>query len=87
MIIDHGYNTPDMTAAFERWWLRYPKKVGKSAARLAYVQARNRGASEMDLLTGLMHRQWALDLQFVPYARFWLIQDRWMDRIKDGTKG
>ena len=68
-------------AEFEAWYGAYPHKVGKAAARTAYVNARSRGATAGDLTTGLFRykadkppdRQWC-------NPATWLNQDRHQDQ-------
>lgn len=64
---------------FEDWWKAYPRKVGKGAARTAYLAAVKRGASEQDLAAALRRQQWPAEERFIPHARTWLTQDRWQD--------
>ncbi len=65
-------------AAFERWWLAYPRKVGKGAARKAWQLAEAKVGG--DLLLAAVHRQrWADDPRFIPHPATWLNGERWAD--------
>ncbi len=55
----------DDLVAFEAWWDRYPRKVGKGQARPAYAKA----------LPGIL----AQEPQFQPHASTWLNGERWLD--------
>ncbi|MBS7811193.1 helix-turn-helix domain-containing protein [Roseococcus pinisoli] len=66
-------------AGFDDWWRAYPRKVGKGAARVAYTAAVKRGVSEAELAQALQRQQWPAEERFIPHARTWLTQDRWLD--------
>lgn len=69
---------------FERWWLEYPKKVGKDAAWREWLKR-----SPSDDLTNQMiakvreqrtSRDWLKDGgQYIPHPRTWIHQGRWQD--------
>jgi hypothetical protein len=71
--------------AFEEFWLAYPRKVGKGAARKAFAKALGKIAAEDPRATVMAalntaKRAWAdTDAQFIPHAATWLNQDRWED--------
>ena len=70
-------------AAFDRFWSVYPKKVGKEAARKAFLKA------DADLSVMLraieaqkQSRQWQEDGgKYIPNPATWLNQGRWEDEI------
>lgn len=65
--------------AFEAWWRRYPRKVGKDDARKAYAAARKRGATDAELATALQRQRWPEEQRFIPHASKWLNGGRWQD--------
>lgn len=71
--------------AFDEFWLAYPRKVGKGAARKAFAKALGKIRTPEPLATimaalNTANRAWAdVDAQFIPHAATWLNQDRWED--------
>lgn len=66
---------------FERVWAKYPRKVGKGAARKAWTKARA-GTEFMQIAVPLAHwinLQSGTDLQFTPHFSTWLNEERWND--------
>jgi hypothetical protein len=66
---------------FDVWWLRYPRKVGKFAAAVAYRKARTQ-ATPAELLAGL-DRYLRDKPAFADWCHpvTWLRQGRWLDEI------
>lgn len=72
-------------AQFEAWWATYPEKVGKGAARAAFLRA-IRLATPEELMAGVVHyaankpaaRAWC-------HPTTWLNQERWLDQPAGGT--
>jgi hypothetical protein len=67
--------------AFDDFWKSYPRKVGKEAARKAFVKC---GIALPVLLDALGHQQASAQWQreggrFVPHPATWLNQGRWQD--------
>lgn len=69
---------------FERFWMAYPRKVGKDAARKAFVKRKPDEA----LLTTMFYaikiqshsEDWRKDGgQFIPHPSTWLNEGRWQD--------
>jgi hypothetical protein len=70
--------------AFEDFWLRYPRKVGKGAARDAYKAAINKGATHEEIVASLERNkdEWVKEgtqTKFIPHARTWLHQERYLN--------
>jgi hypothetical protein len=64
---------------FEGFWLVYPRKVGKGAARKAYRHALKR-ASHVEILAGAKaYAASKPDPKYTPHATTWLNADRWLD--------
>lgn len=67
---------------FEAWWQRYPKKVGKLAAKRQWDRIRPTPELFDKMLTALAWQEkqgdWR-DRQFIPYPATWLCQGRWLD--------
>jgi hypothetical protein len=65
--------------AFDAWWVEYPRKAGKGAARNAYDRAKKRGATDAELIEGIRRQRWHVDESLRPHPATWLNQDRWQD--------
>lgn len=69
---------------FETFWSRYPKQVGKKAARVAWDKSKDRPALEtiLEAVTRAAHSvQWMKDGgQFIPHPATWINQGRWDDQ-------
>lgn len=69
---------------FERFWENYPRRVGKGAARKAWKRLNPSPELIAQMVQTLSWQrqteQWRKDNgQFIPHARTWLAQERWMD--------
>ncbi len=72
--------------AFDRFWIVYPKKVGKDAARAAWEKRTPSEALTVAILAAVEAQkasyQWQRDGgQFIPNPATWLNQGRWQDEI------
>lgn len=69
---------------FDEFWQKYPRKVGKGAARGAWAKAVKIAAPEV-ILEALKRQIGAGvfggDPVFVPHPRTWLSQERWEDEV------
>jgi hypothetical protein len=85
---------PDSDPKWATFWEWYPRKVGKGAARRAWVRALGKAGSADVLIDGAKREQAALVarrrnprpedrgrdlLEFVPHPATWLNQERWSD--------
>lgn len=85
-LIDLGLDEPDSddadaTSHFEAFWLDYPRKVGKPAARAAYRAALRRADYEA-IRAGLaawLPKWETTEVKFIPHASTWLRRDGWDD--------
>ena len=73
--------TKDSIVGFETFWMACPRRIGKEAARKAYVKARKQ-ASDAELLAGI--RRYAAsragqDETYTAHPATWLHQGRWAD--------
>lgn len=83
-------NTPPTPSrgeiAFEDFWNKYPKKVGKGAARVAYQKAIR--TAEHSVIVGGLEKyagKWKedrTDIQYIPNPSTWLSQERWNDEVQ-----
>jgi uncharacterized protein YdaU (DUF1376 family) len=73
-------------AGFERFWARYPKRIGKQAAIKAWQAAHKRGHDTERIMAGLARYDgcWPDDAQFIPHAATWLNQGRYDDEPQKG---
>jgi len=72
---------------FDVFWLAYPKKVGKEAARKAWMKAKDKPGIE-SIVTAVRRQknseQWTKDHgQFIPHPATWLNQGRWADEVTE----
>jgi len=74
--------TASPPADFETFWAAYPRKVGKGAARPAYVRAL-RKTDAGTILRAIKATRWDRreGLRYVPHPATWLNQERWLDEI------
>ena len=67
---------------FERFWVAYPRKAAKPAARKAF-RAAYKKAPMREIGDGLKRwvAYWAIksEVEFIPHASTWLNQERWND--------
>lgn len=75
---------PPKDDRFESFWERYPKKVGKGAARKTFAKLEPSAALLETMLAALdaqsSTEQWKkADGQFIPLPVTWLNQERWLD--------
>jgi len=74
----------DKQAAFEAFWLAYPRKAGKKKAAEAFKKI-NPSVYPLILPALEAHKQskqWTRDSgQYIPYPATWLNQERWNDEI------
>lgn len=65
--------------AFDLFWAKYPRKVGKDAARKAFRAALKRAGSPAPIMTGLDRFVFSPDPQFQPHPSSWLNAGRFAD--------
>lgn len=85
-------NTPSSADAdgelvtFEQFWAECPRKVGKGAARKAWIKAIKRAdpAEIAEAMTAhAQHwRDSGTEERFVPHPSTWLNEDRWLDELR-----
>lgn len=80
----------EATDAFPKWWMLYPRKVGKGGALIAYHRAWKRiGPGAADILTAgvyqLTNETAGEEKKFIPHATTWLNEERWTD--EPGARG
>ncbi len=74
--------------AFERFWVTYPKKVGKAAARKAFDKVK----ADIGVLISAIEvqkgsEQWQIENgRFIPNPATWLNQGRWQDELTSKTQ-
>lgn len=74
---------------FDAFWAIYPRKVGKDAARKAWLSARKRAGLEVIVggLRGFVAATTGADQQFIPHPATWLNQGRWQDEQSHARNG
>lgn len=73
---------PDVShLEFEQFWVTYPRKVGKQAAKRAYLQARRRGIMHTTILDAAQRYRDDpnREQQFTAHPTTWLNHGRWDD--------
>ena len=72
---------------FKVFWDAYPKRVGKPAARRAWLSKVKDDSRYPEVIAGLEQwkasEQWR-EIQFVPYPATFLNQQRWQDQVPSG---
>jgi hypothetical protein len=70
-------------ADFQEFWSKYPRRVGKLAAKKEYDKVRRGGTSQDELMDGIEQyiRTKPTYADFC-HPRTWLSQGRWMDEVK-----
>lgn len=71
---------------FDQFWDSYPRKVGKEAARKAWLKAKPSPALVGQILSAISIQrsciQWTKDAgQYIPHPATWLNQGRWQDEV------
>ena len=76
------------TPNFEKFWLIYPKKIGKGAAFKSYQKIKEPKPTLKIIETAIENQkqsqQWQ-DSQFIPNPATWLNQRRWEDEPEQGS--
>ena len=65
--------------AFDAFWLAYPRRVGKEAARKAWAKAVKTAGTPDAIMAGLAQAVFSDDPKFIPHPATWLNAGRWMD--------
>ena len=68
-------------SGFDEFWRVYPRKVGKGAARKAWIRA-IKAAGEAEIIAALRRQVvgWEeKEARFIPHPKTWLNQERWTD--------
>lgn len=76
---------------FDRFWEAYPKKIGKGAARKAWVKIRSPSSLLQVMLDAIEKQkqcdQWQKENgKYIPNPATWLNQTRWEDEVSDGKR-
>ena len=78
----------ESNAAFENWWLHYPKKVSKADARRAYLKAIK--TTDAETLIAGADRYAAqvkgTEQRFIANGATWLNSERWLDEAPPTTQ-
>lgn len=72
---------------FDIFWKVYPRRVGKGAARKAWIKAVKNGFGTGAIIAGVHRSKKSFDWykdggQFIPYPATWLNQERWLDEVQ-----
>ena len=75
------------TQEFERMWLYYPNKKGKSKALKKYIQARKKGVTYEEIAQGLKNyinycKKNKIAEQYIKHGSSWFNQECWKDEYK-----
>ena len=82
------YKNKTYSVDFERFWLAYPRKIGKGAAFSAWQKLRPGNGTAEAILSAIAKQkeceQWKREKgQFIPHPTTWLNQCRWEDEIEE----
>lgn len=74
---------PAASKEFDSFWASYPRKIGKEAARKAFIKAitKTTAGKIMDGVEQLRIEVAGKDQQFTPHAATWLRSGRWDDEV------
>ena len=72
---------------FERWWKEYPKKVGKQAAKTAFMKVHEPVETLIKAVQEQTYsKQWTIEGgRYIPNPATWLNQGRWDDEVQKTT--
>lgn len=72
---------PEIDQMFEKFWDRYPKKVGKKAAYRKFLTAKPNTELFAKMIKTIDWQEKYLweDEDYIPHPRTWLNQERWND--------
>lgn len=74
--------------SFESFYARYPRKIGRGAARVKYERALKL-ATHQEIMEGLERfieaEPWHGELKFCPHPATWLYQERWADVYEEDS--
>lgn len=81
-----NHSSSDIELMFNKFWLAYPRKVGKVEAQRQFVKVMKMKAAPT--LTMLLDAVALLvaekrEMQFIPHPRTWLSHGRWMDQTQE----
>jgi hypothetical protein len=77
-----GATSSDLENAFESFWARYPRKIGKGQARKAFFAAVKKH-DPRDIAKGFgpfLESCVGKEDRFIPHASTWLNGERWLDQ-------
>jgi hypothetical protein len=76
-------NRKDIIDAFEKFWLVYPRKIGKAAALKAFEKAakKREPAYIIAYVISWCNQGNLPDIQYIPHPTTWLNQERWEDDL------
>lgn len=87
---EQGIGKAGLTAAFEKFWSIYPRKVGRGAAEKAFVKAVLRAKDPAPILAGAERYRddpsRDPDLRYTAHPSTWLNQDRWLDEAAEAPR-
>jgi hypothetical protein len=78
---------PSNQREFEDWWKRYPRRVAKGHARIAFHRARKK-ATMAELIGGVERYSAtvaATEDRFIAHPATWLNGERWLDEAPRAT--
>ena len=83
--------THSLLSAFERFWLEYPRKVGKGDAERSWNRQKLH-TQEITILTTLRLLKDSLDWtrdggQYIPHPATWLNRKGWLDQARNNGNG
>jgi len=82
LTINHITNKPDYDIQFDAFWIMYPKKVGKEAARKAWLKNKPNIDSVIKAVQWQEHSsQWKKG--YIPNPATYINQHRWLDEPEE----
>lgn len=86
-ILEPANQEQDFIQEFERMWLYYPNKKGKSKALKKYILARKKGTTYEEVSQGLKNyihycKKNKIEEKFIKHGSSWFNQECWKDEYK-----
>lgn len=77
--------------SFERFWNKYPRRIGKAKAQVVYKRKASSLLKEKKIMEGLEKyiTKWKVEKtlnEYIPHPTTWLNEERWNDEVEIGRE-
>lgn len=82
-IKEHNIKEENINNHFEKFWDKYPRKIGKGAARKAWQKAikTHQPKTILEGVSNYANHPDLPEMSYIPHPSTWLNQERWMDDL------